>query len=85
MEGRLLPDIVVQESVTILQLFPDGNQTLLVRGWFSIVSERLDLQRDRLANEEGLCNPRKDGERGEGSTPSGYFSAGERDHPPVVS
>ena len=62
MEGRLLLDIVVQESATILQLFPDGNQTLLVRGWLSIVSERLDLQRGRLASEEGLCNPRKDGE-----------------------
>ena len=61
-EGRLLLDIVVQESVTILQLFPDGNQTLLVRGWFSIMSEQLNLQRDCLANEEGLCNPRKDRE-----------------------
>ena len=59
MESRLLLDIVVGESTTILKLLTSENQTLLVWGdslfvldlWFNIVDSirRLNLKGDGFA------------------------------------
>ena len=51
MEGRLLLDVVVRKSATVLELLSGENQTLLVRGNSFLV---LDLGLDVLDSVSGL-------------------------------
>lgn len=65
MESRLLLDIVIGKSTTVLQLLSSENETLLIRrdtflilnlGLYIVDSiARLDLEGDGLASDWRLC------------------------------